>query len=76
MWVRQASLDHPNVVRLQDVIFAAAPGKPDEPPQLNMIMELCTGGDLFSSVVAQVSALFYLPLCVCVRERGHICVCG
>lgn len=42
-------IDHPNVVRLIDVVQAPAVARGAEPP-LALVMELCTRGDLFEEV--------------------------
>lgn len=43
------SLNHPNIVKLQDIVYQAA--SPSAPGRIYLILELATGGELFSKVV-------------------------
>ena len=47
--ILQAGLKHPNIVDLKDIVFEKPQNRPKK--QLCMIMELLTGGELFSEVV-------------------------
>jgi serine/threonine-protein kinase SRK2 len=60
--VAMAALKHPNVVGLHDVVFV--PGKKKGSGQIYIMLELCTGGELFSRVVdngclSENEALYY-----------------
>ena len=47
--ILQAGLQHENIVDLKDIVFEKPAGRPKK--QICMIMELLTGGELFSEVV-------------------------
>jgi len=47
--ILQAGLKHENIVDLKDIVFEKPAGRPKK--QICMIMELLTGGELFSEVV-------------------------
>ena len=47
--ILQAGLKHPNIVDLKDIVFEKPAGR--QRKQICMIMELLTGGELFSEVV-------------------------
>ena len=47
--ILQAGLKHPNIVDLKDIVYEKPAGR--QRKQICMIMELLTGGELFSEVV-------------------------